>query len=77
MFIRMGEDFEQYEDAHDEPLRKTSTNQPTRHHIHHGHAGHWFLVEAVKPDFTPALLSFNILLCLNLHILGNISNSSN
>ena len=58
----MGEDFEQYEDAHDEP---------------HGHAGHWFLLEAVKPDFTPALLSFNILLCLNLHILGNISNSSN
>ena len=27
VFIRMGEDFEQYEDAHDEPLRKISTNQ--------------------------------------------------
>ena len=51
-----------------------STSTSSRHHIHH--AGHWFLVEVVKPDFTPALLSFDILLlCLNLHILGNIYNS--
>ena len=52
----------------------SSTSTSSRHHIHH--AGHWFLVEAVKPDFTPALLRFdNLLLCLNLHILGNIYNS--
>ena len=38
------------------------------HQIHHGQAGNWFLVEDVEPDYTHVLLSFIILLCMNLQV---------